>query len=128
MKFLASVCNSQVLYSHEKVKMEGTISQQTKLIDFLQAKMDQPAKKKKVGEEGLRGMELNGSVISYVLCVLNILFYLSLCNEMLSLFKTILSWWTQTWLGRLCSLWLFWYFVIATTLSLQPSSYTSVRL
>lgn len=40
---------SKVLYSHEKVKMEGTISQQTKLIDFLQAKMDQPAKKKKVG-------------------------------------------------------------------------------
>ncbi|XP_019362326.1 PREDICTED: citron Rho-interacting kinase isoform X7 [Gavialis gangeticus] len=40
--------NIQVLYSHEKVKMEGTISQQTKLIDFLQAKMDQPAKKKKV--------------------------------------------------------------------------------
>ncbi|XP_030438841.1 citron Rho-interacting kinase isoform X1 [Gopherus evgoodei] len=39
--------NIQVLYSHEKVKMEGTISQQTKLIDFLQAKMDQPAKKKK---------------------------------------------------------------------------------
>ncbi|KAL4701772.1 hypothetical protein H8959_015776, partial [Pygathrix nigripes] len=37
----------EVLYSHEKVKMEGTISQQTKLIDFLQAKMDQPAKKKK---------------------------------------------------------------------------------
>lgn len=36
------------MYSHEKVKMEGTISQQTKLIDFLQAKMDQPAKKKKV--------------------------------------------------------------------------------
>ncbi|KAA0701393.1 Citron Rho-interacting kinase [Triplophysa tibetana] len=35
------------VYSHEKVKMEGTISQQTKLIDFLQAKMDQPAKKKK---------------------------------------------------------------------------------
>lgn len=30
--------------------MEGTISQQTKLIDFLQAKMDQPAKKKKVGQ------------------------------------------------------------------------------
>ncbi|XP_038618358.1 citron Rho-interacting kinase isoform X3 [Tachyglossus aculeatus] len=40
--------NIQVLYSHEKVKMEGTISQQTKLIDFLQAKMDQPVKKKKV--------------------------------------------------------------------------------
>ncbi|KAM8961552.1 citron Rho-interacting kinase isoform 2-T2 [Pelodytes ibericus] len=39
--------NMQVLYSHEKVKMEGTISQQTKLIDFLQAKMDQPLKKKK---------------------------------------------------------------------------------
>ncbi|XP_072271580.1 citron Rho-interacting kinase isoform X4 [Pyxicephalus adspersus] len=39
--------NMQVLYSHEKVKMEGTISQQTKLIDFLQAKMDQPSKKKK---------------------------------------------------------------------------------
>ncbi|XP_075424502.1 citron Rho-interacting kinase isoform X6 [Ascaphus truei] len=39
--------NIQVLYSHEKVKMEGTISQQTKLIDFLQSKMDQPSKKKK---------------------------------------------------------------------------------
>nr|XP_033812460.1 LOW QUALITY PROTEIN: citron Rho-interacting kinase [Geotrypetes seraphini] len=39
--------NIQVLYSHERVKMEGTISQQTKLIDFLQAKMDQPARKKK---------------------------------------------------------------------------------
>nr|XP_020667270.1 citron Rho-interacting kinase isoform X3 [Pogona vitticeps] len=39
--------NIQVLFSHEKVKMEGTISQQTKLIDFLQSKMDQPAKKKK---------------------------------------------------------------------------------
>ena len=40
----------QAVYSHEKVKMEGTISQQTKLIDFLQAKMDQPTKKKKVFE------------------------------------------------------------------------------
>ncbi|XP_062844335.1 citron Rho-interacting kinase isoform X1 [Trichomycterus rosablanca] len=39
--------NIQAVYSHEKVKMEGTISQQTKLIDFLQAKMDQPIKKKK---------------------------------------------------------------------------------
>uniref|UniRef100_A0A669C637 non-specific serine/threonine protein kinase n=1 Tax=Oreochromis niloticus TaxID=8128 RepID=A0A669C637_ORENI len=39
--------NMQAVYSHEKVKMEGTISQQTKLIDFLQAKMDQPTKKKK---------------------------------------------------------------------------------
>uniref|UniRef100_A0A669C9Q5 non-specific serine/threonine protein kinase n=1 Tax=Oreochromis niloticus TaxID=8128 RepID=A0A669C9Q5_ORENI len=42
--------NMQAVYSHEKVKMEGTISQQTKLIDFLQAKMDQPTKKKKVWE------------------------------------------------------------------------------
>uniref|UniRef100_A0A668U8Y2 Citron Rho-interacting kinase n=1 Tax=Oreochromis aureus TaxID=47969 RepID=A0A668U8Y2_OREAU len=42
--------NIQAVYSHEKVKMEGTISQQTKLIDFLQAKMDQPTKKKKVWE------------------------------------------------------------------------------
>uniref|UniRef100_A0A671M4S8 non-specific serine/threonine protein kinase n=1 Tax=Sinocyclocheilus anshuiensis TaxID=1608454 RepID=A0A671M4S8_9TELE len=44
--------SSQAVYSHEKVKMEGTISQQTKLIDFLQAKMDQPTKKKKVRETG----------------------------------------------------------------------------
>ncbi|KAI2665092.1 Citron Rho-interacting kinase [Labeo rohita] len=43
--------NIQAVYSHEKVKMEGTISQQTKLIDFLQAKMDQPSKKKKVPYE-----------------------------------------------------------------------------
>ncbi|XP_016339994.1 citron Rho-interacting kinase-like, partial [Sinocyclocheilus anshuiensis] len=42
----------EAVYSHEKVKMEGTISQQTKLIDFLQAKMDQPTKKKKVRETG----------------------------------------------------------------------------
>lgn len=35
--------------------MEGTISQQTKLIDFLQAKMDQPAKKKKVGHQVCKG-------------------------------------------------------------------------
>uniref|UniRef100_A0A673LGG6 non-specific serine/threonine protein kinase n=1 Tax=Sinocyclocheilus rhinocerous TaxID=307959 RepID=A0A673LGG6_9TELE len=42
--------NIQAVYSHEKVKMEGTISQQTKLIDFLQAKMDQPTKKKKYGD------------------------------------------------------------------------------
>ncbi|XP_069475825.1 citron Rho-interacting kinase isoform X13 [Ambystoma mexicanum] len=47
--------NMQALYSHEKVKMEGTINQQTKLIDFLQAKMDQPTKKKKVRAEGLFG-------------------------------------------------------------------------
>ncbi|TUB86237.1 Citron Rho-interacting kinase [Bagarius yarrelli] len=40
--------NIQAVYSHEKVKMEGTISQQTKLIDFLQAKMDQPIRKKRV--------------------------------------------------------------------------------
>ncbi|XP_076867854.1 LOW QUALITY PROTEIN: citron Rho-interacting kinase [Brachyhypopomus gauderio] len=57
--------NIQAVYSHEKVKMEGTISQQTKLIDFLQAKMDQPTKKKK-GIFGRRREELgacgNGAV------------------------------------------------------------------
>ncbi|MBN3306839.1 CTRO kinase, partial [Amia calva] len=51
--------NIQAVYSHEKVKMEGTISQQTKLIDFLQAKMDQPSKKKK-GIFGRRREELGG--------------------------------------------------------------------
>uniref|UniRef100_A0A8C1P668 Citron rho-interacting serine/threonine kinase b n=1 Tax=Cyprinus carpio TaxID=7962 RepID=A0A8C1P668_CYPCA len=39
--------NIQAAYSHEKVKMEGTITQQTKLIDFLQAKVEHPSKKKK---------------------------------------------------------------------------------
>lgn len=38
----------QAAYSHEKVKMEGTITQQSKLIDFLQAKVEHPSKKKKV--------------------------------------------------------------------------------
>ncbi|XP_017557168.1 citron rho-interacting kinase [Pygocentrus nattereri] len=52
--------NIQAVYSHEKVKMEGTISQQTKLIDFLQAKMDQPTKKKK-GIFGRRREELGAS-------------------------------------------------------------------
>ncbi|TRY60554.1 hypothetical protein DNTS_026969 [Danionella cerebrum] len=37
----------EAAYSHEKVKMEGTITQQTKLIDFLQAKVEHPCKKKK---------------------------------------------------------------------------------
>uniref|UniRef100_A0A671LY49 non-specific serine/threonine protein kinase n=1 Tax=Sinocyclocheilus anshuiensis TaxID=1608454 RepID=A0A671LY49_9TELE len=53
--------SSQAVYSHEKVKMEGTISQQTKLIDFLQAKMDQPTKKKKVRETGIFLMESESS-------------------------------------------------------------------
>ncbi|XP_020561879.1 citron Rho-interacting kinase isoform X1 [Oryzias latipes] len=37
----------QAAYSHEKVKMEGTITQQTKLIDFLQAQAHGGSKKKK---------------------------------------------------------------------------------
>ncbi|XP_058850206.1 citron Rho-interacting kinase-like isoform X2 [Acipenser ruthenus] len=49
--------NIQAVYTHDKVKLEGTISQQTKLIDFLQAKMDQPSKKKK-GIFGRRREEL----------------------------------------------------------------------
>uniref|UniRef100_A0A8C4GTZ1 Citron rho-interacting serine/threonine kinase b n=1 Tax=Dicentrarchus labrax TaxID=13489 RepID=A0A8C4GTZ1_DICLA len=34
--------NIQAVYSHEKVKMEGTITQQTKLIDFLQSQAHVP--------------------------------------------------------------------------------------
>uniref|UniRef100_A0A8C7HL41 Citron rho-interacting serine/threonine kinase n=1 Tax=Oncorhynchus kisutch TaxID=8019 RepID=A0A8C7HL41_ONCKI len=56
--------NIQAVYSHEKVKMEGTISQQTKLIDFLQAKMDQPTKKKK-GIFGRRRDELPALPMQY---------------------------------------------------------------
>ncbi|XP_038054827.1 citron Rho-interacting kinase-like isoform X3 [Patiria miniata] len=37
----------QVQHTHEKVKLEGTLAQQTKLIDFLQAKVEAPPKKKK---------------------------------------------------------------------------------
>uniref|UniRef100_A0A8C7R0L2 Citron rho-interacting serine/threonine kinase n=1 Tax=Oncorhynchus mykiss TaxID=8022 RepID=A0A8C7R0L2_ONCMY len=39
--------NIQAVYSHEKVKLEGTITQQSKLIDFLQARVDQGGSKKK---------------------------------------------------------------------------------
>ncbi|KAM4577118.1 citron Rho-interacting kinase isoform 12-T13 [Odontesthes bonariensis] len=39
--------NIQAVYSHEKVKMEGTITQQTKLIDFLQSQAHGGSKKKK---------------------------------------------------------------------------------
>ncbi|XP_041854300.1 citron Rho-interacting kinase isoform X6 [Melanotaenia boesemani] len=39
--------NIQAVYSHEKVKMEGTITQQTKLIDFLQTQAHGGSKKKK---------------------------------------------------------------------------------
>ncbi|KAL2092757.1 hypothetical protein ACEWY4_012555 [Coilia grayii] len=49
--------NIQAVYSQEKVKMEGTITQQTKLIDFLQAKVDHPSKKKKQGIFGGRRRE-----------------------------------------------------------------------
>uniref|UniRef100_A0A8C7ISD3 Citron rho-interacting serine/threonine kinase n=1 Tax=Oncorhynchus kisutch TaxID=8019 RepID=A0A8C7ISD3_ONCKI len=35
--------NIQAVFSHEKVKLEGTITQQSKLIDFLQARVDQGA-------------------------------------------------------------------------------------
>ncbi|XP_055511208.1 citron Rho-interacting kinase isoform X2 [Leucoraja erinacea] len=41
------IANMQMVFSHDRVKLEGTISQQSKLIDFLQSKMDQSIKKKK---------------------------------------------------------------------------------
>ncbi|XP_056629094.1 citron Rho-interacting kinase isoform X2 [Triplophysa dalaica] len=50
--------NIQAAFSHEKVKMEGTITQQTKLIDFLQAKVEHPSKKKKGIFGGRRREEL----------------------------------------------------------------------
>ncbi|CAL8318229.1 unnamed protein product [Merluccius merluccius] len=49
--------NVQAVYSHEKVKMEGTITQQTKLIDFLQARVDHGGSKKKKGLFGGRRRE-----------------------------------------------------------------------
>nr|XP_033475582.1 citron Rho-interacting kinase [Epinephelus lanceolatus] len=45
--------NIQAVYSHEKVKMEGTITQQTKLIDFLQSQAHGGSKKKKNAAYGL---------------------------------------------------------------------------
>ncbi|CAL8252034.1 unnamed protein product [Boreogadus saida] len=49
--------NIQAVFSHEKVKMEGTITQQTKLIDFLQSRVDHGgSKKKKVSMEGQEGL------------------------------------------------------------------------
>ncbi|XP_046904002.1 citron rho-interacting kinase [Hypomesus transpacificus] len=50
--------NIQAVYSHEKVKMEGTITQQTKLIDFLQSRVDQGGSKKKKGLFGRRREDL----------------------------------------------------------------------
>ncbi|XP_038648022.1 citron Rho-interacting kinase isoform X2 [Scyliorhinus canicula] len=41
------IANMQMVFSHDRVKLEGTITQQSKLIDFLQSKMDPPIKKKK---------------------------------------------------------------------------------
>lgn len=38
---------SQSHYSVEKMKLQGMMSQQTKLIDYLQTKIDAPSKKKK---------------------------------------------------------------------------------
>ncbi|XP_072353934.1 citron Rho-interacting kinase-like isoform X2 [Scyliorhinus torazame] len=42
------IANMQMVFSHDRVKLEGTITQQSKLIDFLQSKMDPPIKKKKI--------------------------------------------------------------------------------
>ncbi|XP_056141461.1 citron Rho-interacting kinase [Lampris incognitus] len=50
--------NIQAVYSHEKVKMEGTITQQTKLIDFLQSRVDHGGSKKKKGLFGRRREDL----------------------------------------------------------------------
>ncbi|XP_030213878.1 citron Rho-interacting kinase isoform X1 [Gadus morhua] len=47
----------QAVFSHEKVKMEGTITQQTKLIDFLQSRVDHGGSKKKKGLFGGRRRE-----------------------------------------------------------------------
>ncbi|KAL0979531.1 hypothetical protein UPYG_G00186240 [Umbra pygmaea] len=46
--------NIQAVYSHDKLKLEGTITQQSKLIDFLQARVDQGGSKKKKGLFGRR--------------------------------------------------------------------------
>ncbi|XP_029365706.1 citron Rho-interacting kinase [Echeneis naucrates] len=53
----------QAVYSHEKVKMEGTITQQTKLIDFLQAQAHGGSKKKK-GLFGRRREDLLAAMAS----------------------------------------------------------------
>ncbi|XP_077995775.1 citron Rho-interacting kinase-like [Glandiceps talaboti] len=45
--------NLEVHISHQRIKYEGTISQQTKLIDFLQAKVATPAKKKRMFGGGI---------------------------------------------------------------------------
>ncbi|XP_034025609.1 citron Rho-interacting kinase isoform X2 [Thalassophryne amazonica] len=52
----------QAVYSHEKVKMEGTITQQTKLIDFLQARVDHSGSKKKKGLFGRRREDLLAAI------------------------------------------------------------------
>ncbi|XP_063966882.1 citron rho-interacting kinase-like isoform X2 [Lytechinus pictus] len=39
--------SQEIHYQHERIKFEGTSAQQTKLIDFLQAKVDAPPKKKR---------------------------------------------------------------------------------
>uniref|UniRef100_M3ZPF1 Citron rho-interacting serine/threonine kinase n=1 Tax=Xiphophorus maculatus TaxID=8083 RepID=M3ZPF1_XIPMA len=54
--------NIQAVYSHEKVKMEGTITQQTKLIDFLQSQAHGGSKKKK----GLFGRRREDLLVSPV--------------------------------------------------------------
>ncbi|XP_072443309.1 citron Rho-interacting kinase-like isoform X2 [Chiloscyllium punctatum] len=48
------IANMQMVFSHDRVKLEGTITQQSKLIDFLQSKMDPPIKKKKQSLFGRR--------------------------------------------------------------------------
>uniref|UniRef100_UPI00358F69EE citron Rho-interacting kinase isoform X2 n=1 Tax=Myxine glutinosa TaxID=7769 RepID=UPI00358F69EE len=59
--------NLQAICENERVKMEGTITQQSKLIDFLQVKLDQPAKKKKglFGRKGKEGLLQQGLAASY---------------------------------------------------------------
>ncbi|XP_071209562.1 citron Rho-interacting kinase-like isoform X6 [Salvelinus alpinus] len=54
----------QAVFSHEKVKLEGTITQQSKLIDFLQARVDQGGSKKKKGLFGRRREDLLAAMVA----------------------------------------------------------------
>ncbi|XP_031686062.1 citron Rho-interacting kinase isoform X6 [Oncorhynchus kisutch] len=56
--------NIQAVFSHEKVKLEGTITQQSKLIDFLQARVDQGGSKKKKGLFGRRREDLLAAMVA----------------------------------------------------------------
>lgn len=62
-----TLADQRALHEDSKIRMQGTIDQQTKLIDFLQSKMD--SKKKKVSDTLANTTPTHSSLFNHLLCI-----------------------------------------------------------